>query len=68
MRRALSEQASNPAVAGAAWAEVDRSIVNQAPWVTMPTPRQVYFVSQRIGNFQVSPQWGILLSQLWIHA
>jgi len=66
MQRALAEQSSDPAVAGAAWAGVDRSIVNQAPWVAMPTPKQVYFVSSRIGNFEVSPQWGVLLSQLWV--
>ncbi len=66
MRRARAVQASYPAVAGEAWAGIDRSIVNLAPWVTMPTPKQVYFVSSRTGNFQVSPQWGILLGQLWI--
>ena len=67
MNKALAVQASDPAAAGEAWAGVDRSIVDQAPWLALPTPLQVYFVSTRTSNVQVSPQWGMLLSQLWIH-
>jgi hypothetical protein len=24
------------------------------------------FASERVGNFQYHPQWGVLLSQLWV--
>jgi hypothetical protein len=66
MNKALAVQASEPAAAGEAWGGVDRSIVDRAPWLELPTPLQVYFMSSRTGNVQVSPQWGMLLSQLWI--
>jgi len=28
--------------------------------------KQVDFVSRRVGNYQYSPQWGMLLDQLWV--
>lgn len=67
MKKALAVEANEPAAAGEAWAGVDRSIVDRAPWLAMPTQLQVYFVSARTSNVQVNLQWGMLLSQLWIH-
>ena len=66
MNSALAEEVSKPAAADEKWAQIDRSIVDQAPWLSLPTHRQVYFVSPRTGNVQVSSYWGILLGQLWI--
>jgi peptide/nickel transport system substrate-binding protein len=66
MNTARAIQVNDPAAANAAWAGVDRSIVDLAPWLQLPTPRLVYFVSARTGNVQVNPVWGLLLSQLWI--
>ena len=67
MNKALAVQASEPAAADKDWAGVDRSIVNQAPLLSLPTQLQVYFVSTRTRNVQVNPEWGMLLGQLWIH-
>src|SRR5215469_4987965 len=38
-QRALGLERSKPAEARAAWAAVDRSVTDQAPWVPVYTPR-----------------------------
>jgi len=48
------------------WAQVDRRIVNQAAYAPEYVPRAIDFVSRRVGNYQFSPQWGILVDQLWV--
>jgi hypothetical protein len=48
----------DPAVSGQAWAEVDRAITDQAPFVFQVNPITVDFVSERLGNYQYNPQWG----------
>jgi peptide/nickel transport system substrate-binding protein len=66
IERALSLQAADPAKAGAAWAAVDRQIVDQAPLIGLLVPQGVDLVSKRVGNYQRNPVWGISLSQLWV--
>ena len=64
--RATQVQLDDPAAAGALWAEIDRAIVDQAPYLWLVNPIDVEFVSERVGNYQYSPQWGALLNQLWV--
>jgi peptide/nickel transport system substrate-binding protein len=64
--RATQMQAADPAAAGKLWAEIDRAIVDQAPYLWLVSTIDVGFVSERVGNYQVSPQWGALLDQLWV--
>jgi peptide/nickel transport system substrate-binding protein len=64
--RATQMQTDDPAAAGASWAEVDRAIVDQAPYVWLVNPIAVEFVSERVGNYQYSQQWGSLLDQMWV--
>ena len=66
MHRALALQASDPAAANAAWADVDRMITDRSPWLAYANPQDVYFVSERVGNVQINPQWKLLLDQLWV--
>jgi peptide/nickel transport system substrate-binding protein len=66
MHRALALQATDPAAANSAWADVDRMITDRSPWLAYATPRFVYFVSDRVGNLQFNPQWALLLDQLWV--
>ncbi len=66
IRRALALQTSDPYLASRVWARVDRALVDQAPYVPLFSLRQVDFVSQRVGNYQYNPQWGMLLDQLWV--
>ena len=65
--RATQMQIDDPAAAGALWAEIDRAIVDQAPYVWLVNPIGVEFVSERVGNYQYSQQWGSgLLDQMWV--
>jgi peptide/nickel transport system substrate-binding protein len=64
--RATQTQIDDPAAAGPLWAKADRAIVDQAPYVWLVNPIAVEFVSERVGNYQYSQQWGSLLDQLWV--
>lgn len=66
IERATQMQADDPAAAGALWAAIDREIVDQAPYLWLANEIAVEFVSERVGNYQRNPQWGILLNQLWV--
>jgi YVTN family beta-propeller protein len=66
IERALRLQAADPAKAGAAWAAVDRQIVDQAPTIGLLVPQGVDLVSKRVANYQLNPVWGVILSQLWV--
>lgn len=64
--RAEALQATDPYAAGRLWARIDRMIVDRAPWVPLLNPKTSVFLSERLGNYQVHPQWGPLLDQLWV--
>jgi peptide/nickel transport system substrate-binding protein len=64
--RATQMQIDDPVTAGLLWAKVDRAIVDQAPYVWLVNPIAVEFVSDRVGNYQYSQQWGSLLDQMWV--
>ena len=66
IERALSLQTTDPAKVSAAWAAVDRQIVDQAPMVGLLVPQGVDLVSKRVDNYQLHPVWGVILSQLWV--
>ena len=59
-------QATDPAQALQLWQKADREAVNQAPWVPLTNSLGLDVVSDRVGNYQHNPQWGILLDQLWV--
>jgi YVTN family beta-propeller protein len=64
--RAYELQLSDPSAAGAAWADVDKAIVDTAAWLPVVNPLSIDFLSERVGNYQRHPQWGLLLGQLWV--
>jgi YVTN family beta-propeller protein len=66
IRRATQMQVDDPATASALWADIDRSIVDQAPYLWSVNWGAGEFVSERVGNHQSNPQWGVLLNQLWV--
>jgi YVTN family beta-propeller protein len=66
MARAADMQASDPVRANALWAEADRALVDQAAAVPLVNQHVVGFVSERVGNYQLHPQWLTLLDQLWV--
>ena len=41
-------------------------VTEQAPWVDMYNPKQIDFLSSRVHGYKWSPQWYILIDQLWL--
>ena len=66
IKTALSQGATSTAAANQSWAKADQQIVDQAPWLPMFNPKNIDFVSKRVGNYQFSPQWLFLLDQAWV--
>ncbi len=48
-------QTADPARANALWTEIDRQVVNQAPWIPFTNPESTYLVSPRVGRLPVQP-------------
>jgi peptide/nickel transport system substrate-binding protein len=66
MDQAEQQGVTNPDAANEIWAQVDHDMTDQAPWVDMYNPKQIDFLSKRVGNYQWNPQWYILIDQLWV--
>ena len=64
--RARALQATDPYLANGMWASLDRAIVDRAPMVPLVAFNEVDMVSRRVGNYQFTPQWGVLPNQLWV--
>ena len=63
---AQAVQQADPAAARRLWAQVDRVVTRQAPWVPIFNRSSTMFVSARVGNYQESPVYGPLLDQIWV--
>lgn len=63
MDQAAKTGVRNLQAANDQWAQVDKEVTDQAPWVAMFNPKQLNFVSARVKGFQWSPQWYFLLDQ-----
>jgi peptide/nickel transport system substrate-binding protein len=63
MNKAATTALSDPDAANEIWAQVDRAVTDQAPWVAMFNPKWLDFTSKRVTGFQFHPQWGFLLAQ-----
>jgi peptide/nickel transport system substrate-binding protein len=66
MEAATRLQITQPALAHERWAAIERDVMDQAPWVPLVNRSFANIVSQRVGNFLVSPQWGPLVDQMWV--
>ena len=64
--RALEIETTDPDAAVALWARIERDIVDLAPWAPLFTPTHAHVVSERVGNYQLNPEVGVLLDQLWV--
>jgi YVTN family beta-propeller protein len=58
--------ATDPGASNQAWADIDHQLVEEAAFAALTNPVTTHAVSARLGNIQVHPQWGILLSRLWV--
>src|SRR5690348_783338 len=66
MTQASNMQLTDLQGANDLWAQVDHEVTDQAPWVDLYNPKQIDFLSKRVGNYQWNPQWYILIDQLWV--
>jgi peptide/nickel transport system substrate-binding protein len=64
--QARALQVVDPAGARRLWAQVDRTVTNEAPCVSIMTLRNSALVSTRLRNFQANPVLGPLFDQVWI--
>jgi ABC-type transport system substrate-binding protein len=64
--RALRTETTDQIRANALWTQAERRIVDQAATVPLFNPKAIELVSPRVGGVQRSPQWGLLLDQLWV--
>ena len=64
--QAQAAQLTDPAAAQMLWAQADRIVTDQAPYVPIFNSGFAEFVSSRVGNYQESPVYGPLLDQMWV--
>jgi peptide/nickel transport system substrate-binding protein len=66
MDEAARLQITDPPTAHELWSSIEHDIVDLAPWVPLANRSWVNLVSERLGNFQLHPQWGPLVDQMWV--
>ena len=66
MQEALKAERSSMDQANTLWGKVDQSVMAQAPMAPLITPKLIDFTSKRVGNYQFSKQFYMLVDQLWV--
>jgi peptide/nickel transport system substrate-binding protein len=66
MDAALKTAQTDPTAADAQWAKVDQAVMTAAPVAPLITPKKIDFISKRVGNYQFSKEFYMVLSQLWV--
>jgi ABC-type oligopeptide transport system substrate-binding subunit len=66
MKAAARVQLTDAAAARQRWSSIEHEIVDRAVWLPLVNAYWVNLVSQRVGNFQVNPQMGPLVDQMWV--
>ena len=64
--RAYALQPRDPSGANSRWAAIDRRLVDRAYVVPLANLSSSYVFSERVKNVQIHPQWGLLLSRVWL--
>jgi peptide/nickel transport system substrate-binding protein len=63
MDQAGKQGITNPEDANKLWAQIDKEVTDQAPWVSMFNPKYIDVLSNRVKGYTFSPQWYFLLGQ-----
>ena len=66
MKTALATEQTDRAKAGQLWGQIDQTIMKQSPVVPVFNPKLIDFTSKRVGNYQFSKQFYMLVGQLWV--
>lgn len=66
MKTALETGQTDQQSADQQWGAIDQEIMAQSPVVPLITPKLIDFTSKRVGNYQFSKQFYMLVGQLWV--
>jgi peptide/nickel transport system substrate-binding protein len=66
MQKALVTERTSMDKANVLWGKADQAVMKQAAVAPLITPKLIDFVSKRVGNYQFSKQFYMLVSQLWV--
>jgi peptide/nickel transport system substrate-binding protein len=66
IEQALELRLTDANASARAFASIDRDLVDIAPMIPYFNGIQIRLVAERVGNAQLNPQIGMLLSQIWI--
>jgi ABC-type transport system substrate-binding protein len=45
---------------------LDRTLTDDAAWLSLYNPRSTIVLSDRVGNYQSNPKYGPLYGQAWV--
>ena len=63
---ALALYATDPGSANRAWIDIEHGLIEDAQQAPLVNFVATHALSERTENVQIHPQWGILLSRLWV--
>ena len=66
LAKAMSTAVTDPASAAQQWTAIDRKVVDLAPVAVMLNPKQLDFVSKRVGNYVFSGEFYFLYNVAWV--
>jgi peptide/nickel transport system substrate-binding protein len=66
IQKNLTTAVTDRTAANAEWGVLDKELTDQAPWLTMFTPKELDFVSTRLKNFTFSDQFHLVYSRVWV--
>jgi peptide/nickel transport system substrate-binding protein len=66
MDKANALGATDAEAADKLWAQVDKKVTDASPAAVLFSPKNVDFVSKRVGNFIFSAQYYFLVDQAWV--
>ncbi|MGW1618858.1 ABC transporter substrate-binding protein [Streptomyces sp. NPDC002172] len=66
MQTAIKTAQTDQATADKQWGAIDQEIMGESPVVPLINPKLIDFTSTRVGNYQFSKQFYMLLGQLWV--
>jgi len=66
MKAALALAVTDPEAANHEWGNIDYEVMKRAPAVPLFTPKEVHFLSERVGNYQYSSEFSWLIGLAWV--
>lgn len=66
MEKAMATSITDPKAAASQWAAVDRHVTDLAGAAVMFNPKQLDFVSKRLGNYTFSGQFYFMFGKAWV--